>query len=93
MASRSDTMSTTWVAQEVRAATRACFAPVLVVARLIARLFGGRLGTGASGRSDPSEPFLAFLADRIGKVPVQRERRVLHQRIDPEMKPLHRFRP
>lgn len=46
MATRSDTMSTTWFAQEVRAATRAYFAPVIFVARLIARLFGGRPGDG-----------------------------------------------
>lgn len=46
MATRSDTMSTTWFAQEVRAATRAYFAPVMFVVRLIARLFGGRPGGG-----------------------------------------------
>ncbi len=46
MATPSDTMSTTWLNHEIRAATRAYFAPVMFVARLIARLFGGRPGDG-----------------------------------------------
>ncbi|MBN8890402.1 MAG: hypothetical protein BGP12_06590 [Rhodospirillales bacterium 70-18] len=43
--------------------------------------------------SAASEPLLAPLARRIGKVPRQREHRVGHQRIDAVVEPLHRLVP
>jgi hypothetical protein len=40
-----------------------------------------------------SEAFVAVMAERIGKIPVQREHGILHQRIHAEMEALDRFAP
>jgi hypothetical protein len=49
--------------------------------------------TQAAAQALGSEPFLALMPDRIGEVAIQREHRVLHQRVDPEMEPLNGFFP